>query len=218
MSNTRRNKKSAGGRGDHYRVNLSSGYTAIIRKPALQVVNAVRTKAEHEYPYPEPPVEVITTVTGVEHRVPNVNMEKLHRIKGAAADSDKAAAELADLTEEERDLLGQILLIDGKRNEYFLDFIFSERLLIEGYEDDDARQALIAEFADEIDELARWGNLSDELLKMKDEETWQFVLRVFLVADTADYAAIIMAANKAFDVSALNNPEELRSRVALFRG
>jgi len=167
---------------DHLTVALSSGYTLVVKRPPLNVIRAITTKAEKLYPDPDPPTQTIQTVTGMEYTV--------------AADGDEAYQEKLETAR-------------NQRLEYFLEYVFQECLEVQGYETEEARQELIAAYADERDKLLKWGDVPEDMLKLDD---WQFTLRMFIVADASDYAALMLSASKAFDINDIGE-EDLRQRV-----
>lgn len=199
-------------KGSRLSVPLSSGYTVIIRRPSVGVITAIQKRAEELYPYPEPPTETMSMVTGATVEFATVDMAKLHRIKGLSGPAQAEAIEA--LSDQERDLLREIMRVDSERLQYLMDYVFKRRLEVEGVYTDEQKQQLIAAFADERAEMLEYGTLPDD---MRDLDEWQQTLRCFIVADQMDYAAVMAAAMMAFDRSDIT-PEEIRARVSYFRG
>ncbi len=205
------NKARRNDKGSRISVPLSSGYTAIIRRPSIGVITAVQKKAEELFPYPDPPTEQMEMVTGAEVTFTTVKMSRLHEIKGAGGQGQLEAIDA--LSDTERDLLRQIMVADSERMQYLMDFVFTRRLDIEGAYGDEGRAELIEAFAEELEEVREFGTLPDDL---KDLDDWQVVLRCFIVADQMDYASIMAGAMMAFDQSDIT-PEEVRGRMQFLR-
>ncbi|WP_119069212.1 hypothetical protein [Aggregatilinea lenta] len=176
--------------GDRLAVPVSSGYTLRVHRPSMQVIRAINAKALELHPDPEPPVQTVEAVTGVVYRV-------------AASEDDPAFAAANKAYEQ------GVERAQAARAEYLLDYVFRERLSVEGYETDEARAALVAQYAPERAAVEQYGTLPDD---MRDLDDWQFVLRMFVVADAVDYGAVTLAAHKAFDVADVTE-DELRARV-----
>jgi len=172
--------------GDRLLVDMSSGYRLIIRRPSINVVRAINKKAFELYPDPDPPTTQVQAATGATYSVPDPDREQEY---------EAARQEAASL-----------------RLEYLLDYIFKNRLEVQGYETEEDRAALIEKYADERKELEEWGSIPDDMAELDD---WQFTLRTFIVADNADYVALMLAASKAFDVEDLTD-QEVRQRVQFF--
>ena len=176
--------------GDQLVVPVSSGYTLVVRRPSMQVIRAINARALELYPDPEPPSQTVEAVTGTVYQV-------------AAADDDPAFAVAQKAHEQAKEKA------QAERAEYLLDYVFRERLTVEDYETEEARQTLVAQYAAERAGVEQYGSLPDD---MRDLDDWQFTLRMFVVADAVDYGALTLAAHKAFDVADVTE-DELRSRV-----
>ena len=171
---------------DHLKVRMSSGYTLIIRRPTMNVIRAVSLKAEELYPMPDPPIgETLETVTGQTYQI--------------AAQDDPAHQAAVERVQQQR-------------LEHLLEYVFQRRLEVEGYEGEDGRQQLVDAFAADLDELREFGTLPAD---MADLDEWQQTLRLFVVADQADYAALMLAAANAFDDHNITEAE-IRDRIAFF--
>jgi len=199
-------------RGSRLAVPLSSGYTVIVRRPSVGMITAVQKRAEELFPYPQPPTETMAMVTGAAVEFATVDMAKLHRIKALSGPAQVEAVEA--LSDDERELLRQIMQVDAERLQYLLDYVFERRLEVEGVYTDEQKRQLIDVFAGEREEMLHYGSLPDDV---KDLDDWQQTLRLFVVADQMDYAAVMAAAMMAFDRSDIT-PEEIRARVSYFRG
>lgn len=193
--------------GGRYAVPVSSGYTIIVRRPSLQMITAVQHKAEQLYPMPEPPMTEMEMVTGVTEELPAINLEAVYQ--AVSLDGAALVEALQDLTDKEREFLGQIKEAQNERTEYLLDYIFQKRLEVEGAYTDEQKQALMDAFADDMAELEEWGELPEALAELDD---WQRFLRTFIIQDQADYAAVFAAAMWAFNVADVTD-EEIRQRV-----
>jgi hypothetical protein len=166
-------------------ISLSTGYRAIIDRPSMRFVVSIQEKAEKDFPFPNGATETLELVTGDTVTIkPDV-----------PTDFDR-------MTPEQKEVV-------GKRNEYLLEYVFNHRLEIEGYESEEDRQALVAQFADERAELEEFGVIAED---MKDLDPWQFTLRMFIIAEAADYAAVQFAVLQAFDRNNVTE-DEIRQRV-----
>jgi hypothetical protein len=190
MGKQNRRTGGTGAPGDRLAVPVSSGYTLLVHRPSMQVIRAINARALELHPDPEPPAQTVEAVTGVVYRV-------------AASEDDPAFAAARAAYEQARERA------QAARAEYLLDYVFRERLSVEGYETDEAKAALVAQYAPERAAVERYGTLPDDMRGLDD---WQFVLRMFVVADAVDYGAVTLAAHKAFDVADVTE-DELRSRV-----
>ena len=185
----KRKPKRIRGRRDVLTVRTSSGYELLVQRPPVNVVRAITRRAYQEHPDPEPPQKTVEAVTGVNYVIPDRDEERQREYEEALQKAVEA------------------------RLEYFLEYIFQKRLTVRGFESEEGRRELVAKFADELAEVKEWGEMDEELLALDD---WQLVLRVFIMADQADWAALMLAATKAFDLQDLSE-QEVRQRVAFFR-
>lgn len=192
--------------GDQIMIPLSSGYTVVIRRPQMNMIRAILQKAEEDFPFPEAPSIKMETVTGREYRVAVDTTEKL--IDTMAGRDDDAEAEA--LKQEYHTWDETRSKAEEERQEYFLDYIFKKRLEVHGYETSEKREELTASFADDLAELAEWGTMPAELAEM---DAWQQTLRLFIVADSADFVSISLAAMKALDVADITE-DEIRKRMS----
>lgn len=181
-----RTKKGRAVNGDRLAVNLSSGYTAIIRRPSIQAIRMIQAKAEELFPLPEQPTQAIEAVTGTTYHVVDDTKDEARK---------QAEAE-----------------VEGQRNNYIMDYVYRKRLVIEGHEDEAGRQAIIEKFAEDKAEIEEFGTIDDEFRALDD---WQFTLRTFVVADGPDAAAFMLASMKALDQDGIDE-QEIRRRVSFF--
>ena len=169
---------------DQLSVKLSSGFTLVIERPTINEIRAVQKKAESLYPMPEPPSEEIQTVTGKTYDV-------------AAPDDD----------ESHRKQVEQVI---AQRLEYQLEYVFQECCYVEGYNSEEGRQELVERFAARRLRVEKWGEVPED---MRDLDSWQYTLRMFIVADSVDYTTVTVAANHALDTSGITE-DDIRQRVA----
>jgi len=160
---------------------VSTGYTLVMARPSMHMVRAILAKAEALYPDPEPPTEEIVTVTG----------DTIHVVQ---------KTEDHQLAQER---------VEYQRLEHLLEYVFNKRLEVEGYETEESKRELIAQFAEERAELEEFGTLPDDMQALDE---WQLTLRMFIVADGGDYAALMFAAQQAFDQSNIKE-DDIRQRV-----
>ncbi|GEM_PF-5781632 len=174
---------------DLLKVRTSSGYELLVQRPPVNVVRAIQQRAYKKHPDPEPPQKTVKAATGTNYTIPDPDEERQREYEAALQKAIEA------------------------RLEYFLEYIFQKRLTVRGYESAEKQQELVAKFADDLAEVKEWGDLDADMLELDD---WQLVLRLFILADQADWAALMLAASKAFDLQDLSE-QEVRRRVEFFR-
>ena len=208
----RKKTSTHGDSGDRLLVPTSSGYKLVIRRPPMQVLRAVMQKSEELHPLPEVPTEEVETVTGDKQRVPAINLDLIRKLDTAVSNEEQGAV-LDQLTDEEIAFWRTRQQASYQQNEYVLDWALNRRVDVEGCYTEEQRAELVAKFADERTDLEEYGSLDEELLAL---DPFQFVLRVFIIQDASDYAAVTAAVMRSMDASDID-PEEIRSRASFLR-
>lgn len=191
-------------RGDQLQVPLSSGYTLIVRRPTLGMIEALQTKADELYPLPEPPTATLETLTGPVRYALDIPVHFVQQFQ---------AGQVRDIPPAVRSYLTEMHTAQALQWNHLLEYMLQKRVDVLGYEGDEGRAQLVAELQDDLDELREWGSLGD----WADElDEFQIVLRQFVLGDQSDWFAMTVLIGRAAQVEDID-PEEVQQRATFFQ-
>ena len=181
------------GKGNDFRWELKArpGWYFHLRRPSPTVITGVVEKARKEYPYPPEPTEFVTDPAGNEVETP------------LGPNHPRKITWLEECGDQQ-----------SERNAYFLEYLYSQRILIEEMDGEEfaavSEETVLGEFESELAEVREWTDVEDDL------PDYQVILRYILVATPEEYQRIMMAAGMLHEFSDITS-EEIQQTLDDFR-